>query len=372
MQEKEIHIVAFNIPYPPNYGGIIDVFYKIKTLHKLGIIINLHCFKYDRPEAKELEKYCKSVEYYKRPICISHYLSKLPFIVKTRSDNKLIQNLLNDSLPILFEGLHTTYFLKKILKNKNRSIIVRTHNIEHDYYTALACKERNVFKKIYFKTEARKLKAYEAILGSKITIAAITEKDKQYFNTLNSNSFLIPAFHPYSNIETKQGKGNYILFHGDLSVNENINSVHYLLNNITPKGNYKFIIAGRNPSKKIKKLITKHGNIELFANPNEIEMKTLVQNAHINLLLTDQATGIKLKLINSLFSGRFCVCNELMTLGTQLEKLCFIKNNPNEIIDCIHDLMLTEFTEDDIIKRKQTLLKIVNNTENAQKLINLL
>ena len=35
-QNKKIHIVSFDIPYPPNYGGIIDVFYKIKTLFELG------------------------------------------------------------------------------------------------------------------------------------------------------------------------------------------------------------------------------------------------------------------------------------------------------------------------------------------------
>ena len=31
-KDKEVHIVSFDVPYPPNYGGVIDVFYKIKTL----------------------------------------------------------------------------------------------------------------------------------------------------------------------------------------------------------------------------------------------------------------------------------------------------------------------------------------------------
>jgi len=60
---KKLHIVSFNIPYPPNYGGVIDVFYKIKELHQLNIEIYLHCFEYDRPQQKELEKYCKNVFY---------------------------------------------------------------------------------------------------------------------------------------------------------------------------------------------------------------------------------------------------------------------------------------------------------------------
>jgi len=31
-----LHIISFNIPYPPDYGGVMDVFYKIKALHDLG------------------------------------------------------------------------------------------------------------------------------------------------------------------------------------------------------------------------------------------------------------------------------------------------------------------------------------------------
>ena len=31
-----LHVVAFNVPYPPDYGGIIDVFYKLKALSEQG------------------------------------------------------------------------------------------------------------------------------------------------------------------------------------------------------------------------------------------------------------------------------------------------------------------------------------------------
>ncbi len=32
MPDKYLHIISFDIPYPPNYGGVIDVFYKLKAL----------------------------------------------------------------------------------------------------------------------------------------------------------------------------------------------------------------------------------------------------------------------------------------------------------------------------------------------------
>ena len=61
-----LHIVSFDIPFPANYGGVIDVFYKIRALHHAGVRIQLHCFEYDRKRAPELENFCTSVHYYLR------------------------------------------------------------------------------------------------------------------------------------------------------------------------------------------------------------------------------------------------------------------------------------------------------------------
>ena len=48
MSDQHLHIISFTIPYPPNYGGAIDVFFKIKALHSYGVQVHLHCFSYDR------------------------------------------------------------------------------------------------------------------------------------------------------------------------------------------------------------------------------------------------------------------------------------------------------------------------------------
>ena len=56
LKNKNIHIVSFDIPYPPNYGGIIDIYYKVKTLNKLGINVILHCFQYGKKLQSEKSK----------------------------------------------------------------------------------------------------------------------------------------------------------------------------------------------------------------------------------------------------------------------------------------------------------------------------
>lgn len=61
----------------------------------------------------------------------------------------------------------------------------------------------------------------------------------------------------------------------------------------------------------------------------------LIQEAHINLLPTFQNTGIKLKLLNALFNGRFCIVNSMMTEHTGLEKYCEIADDPQMMSEII-------------------------------------
>ena len=51
-----LHIVTFNVPWPADYGGVIDVYYRVKALSEMGVRVHLHCYTYGREEAEELRK----------------------------------------------------------------------------------------------------------------------------------------------------------------------------------------------------------------------------------------------------------------------------------------------------------------------------
>ncbi len=78
-------------------------------------------------------------------------LSNDPFVVKSRANSDLINNLNQDLHPVLFEGLHTTYPIVSNQLRKEKKVYVRAHNIEHDFYKGLAKSESQVFKKSFFK-----------------------------------------------------------------------------------------------------------------------------------------------------------------------------------------------------------------------------
>ncbi|HEY3371841.1 MAG TPA: hypothetical protein VGK10_13385 [Prolixibacteraceae bacterium] len=369
--KQAIQLVAFNIPYPADYGGVIDIFYKIKALSECGISVYLHCFEYDRPQALELEKYCAKVYYYPRKKGIRYQLSLKPYIAFTRVNDQLLKNLSYNNAPILFEGLHTCFYLDHPLLSKHIRL-VRTHNIEHEYYLNLSKAGRNVFKKIFFRMEAWKLSGYESILKKASHLLCISPNDYQYFNQKYGHAHLIPAFHPFSKIGSKAGHGKYILFHGNLSVSENILAVEFLLANVFSKISLPVIVAGKNPSDSLAKKINKYTHIQLVPNPEKEQMETLIQEAQLSLLPTFQDTGLKLKLLASLFSGRFCIANTPMIHHTGLEHLCQLADTPQEMIDRIEELFNQDFTTEEIEERKLILEDAFSNHRNAMRIIDLI
>jgi hypothetical protein len=365
--DKHLHVISFNVPYPPDYGGVIDVFYKIKALHDLGIKIHLHCFNYGRDESEELNKICESVHYYPRKKFFQAIYSNMPYIVGSRQSGELLTNLTNDNHPILFEGLHTCFYLNHpALKDKLKA--VRMHNVEWDYYRSLKEAESNYLIKFYFNMESKKLKKFEDELKGADKIFAISRSDYEYLRQSYETISYVPAFHNNENVTSHVGTGNFILYQGNLSVVENNQAAMFIAKKIAEGMPYKFVIAGKNPTTALKKEIKNIKNMELIENPPFEKMADLMTTAHINLLFTFQNTGIKLKLLNSLYRGRYVVVNSKMVNNTGLETLTIIEDNPTATKRLISELMNIEFTQKEIEKRDRILGAGFSNRANALKI----
>ena len=371
MSEIHVHIISFDVPWPANYGGVIDVFYKAKALTEHGVKVHLHCFEYGRKKVPELDGFFHKVHYYKRDISKKHLFKSNPYIIETRISEHLISNLLKDDYPIIMEGLHTTgLLLEKRLKR--RKLIVRTHNIEHEYYSNLSQAETDLFKKYYYFNEAVKLKKYEKILAKADLLLAISRTDYNYFSAKYKSVAYVPAFHPYTVVRSIGGKGKYVLYHGNLSVPENINAVTTLLKEVFRNSNIPFKIAGHNPPRSLWRMVAEYPLAEMVANPDDDKLNDLIQNAHVNIFFTNQATGLKLKLLNALYNGRFVLTNDKMLSGSNLNKLCILANGVPEMKVQLAELMRQRFTTVMKIERQVHLQTIYMNGDNVEKLIELI
>jgi hypothetical protein len=365
--DRHLNIIAMDIPLPANYGGVIDVYFKMKSLLALGVKIHLHVYEYGRSRNDDLLKVCESVSYYPRRTTRQYLLHRKPYIVASRNSDRLINALCRNDYPILFEGLHTCYYLNH-QRLKNRVKIVRSHNVEHDYYRSLASVERNVFKQIYFTREADKLERFEKVLKHATGIAAISKKDTEYLKTKFSNVQQVSAFHPHEEVEIASGKGDFCLYHGSLDVGENNQAAMYLVEKVFSKCNHKLIIAGKKPSKELKNAVALKNNIELKTSLDTSGIHELIREAQINVLPTFQATGLKLKLLAALYSGRHCVVNTPMIENTGLENVCRVEDKIGSMISAINDVMDQEMTDPDKLTRKETLNQGFGNLSNAEKL----
>ncbi len=101
-------------------------------------------------------------------------------------------------------------------------------------------------------------------------------------------------------------------------------------------------------------------------------MDKLIRNAHINVIPTMAANGLKLKLLISLYCGRHCVVNSTTINGSGLYSLCHIADTEEKLVQKINSLMGKPFTEEMIEERRKILIKNHDNKVNARRLITLL
>jgi glycosyltransferase involved in cell wall biosynthesis len=364
MSANHLHIISFDVPYPPDYGGVIDVFYKMKALAEKGFRIHLHTFYRNRSQSNELLKYCESVNYYKQKNLLQSLSFKWPAMMYSRRSASLLNNLSKDDYPILFEGFQSARYLCNP-HLKGRLKLLRMHNVEWEYYRHLGMTGKNKLKKIHWLLESKKIRKTEHILSCADYIFSISIADREYFEKAGFEHVVyLPVFHQNQSVQSKNGKGDYLLYHGNLSVQENLDAVNFLAEQVIPFIPFEVKIAGKNPPNNLVSKYNHLENLNWVINPPENEMNLLIQKAHINLLPTFQDTGIKLKLINALFNGRFCMVTPKMVNNTGLENLCYVAEDGKSFISGINKLMQLEFTKKDIDERKSALMKDFSNNRN--------
>ncbi|MDR1938267.1 MAG: glycosyltransferase [Tannerellaceae bacterium] len=371
--DKHLHVIALNVPYPPNYGGIIDIYYKLRALHGLGVKLILHCFEYERPPAPELEQICEKVYYYRRRTGLIANITLLPYNVYSRKNPRLMENLLQDKHPILFEGLHSCYYLDD-KRLANRLKIYRAGNIEHDYYRLLARSCRSLPTKLFLLVEARRFRRYEKVLASADRMLGISLADTGYLRQRfpGKSVDFVPAFHAGEQVTAVEGRSDFVLYHGKLSVFENEHVALFLIERVFSRLDCPCVVAGMNPSQRILSAAAPYPHITVEANPTAERMDCLLHEAHIHLLITFQDTGLKLKLLNALFAGRHIVANRLMLAGSGLDALCHAADLPDEMLAACRRLMNEPFTTDAIRFRRSVLLPAYSPTHQATRLLQML
>ncbi len=368
---EELDIVSFDNPFPPVYGGAIDVYYRVQALHDLGVKVHLHCYhKPDRPPSAELEKIATSVQYYQRKSGLLPALSKRPFVASSRYSRALIDDLQSRSGPILFEGLHTCA-ISSAAQISHRPRFVRMHNVEWEYYRSLADTANSTLRRLHFRRESAKLRRFErTVLKSMDGVLAISQSDLEYFRERHENVSLIPAFHQYNRVEVRQGEGSYVLFQGDLTVDDNFNVIRALANQVADLG-IEVRIAGRTSGNDMIINAFDRDNLTLFPDVSTDEMRELMLGAQVHVIDSNITSGFKLKLIGALHTARHVVARRVL-VSKDLRNVVNTYSDRNEIGQIVRPLMQRPVSPEDIAVRRRLVEPMFSNTQNAQKILDII
>jgi hypothetical protein len=134
---------------------------------------------------------------------------------------------------------------------------------------------------------------------------------------------------------------------------------------------YKFVISSNAKVKRISEEIRKYDNIFLEEIPTKEDLDILFDKAHINTLISFQKTGIKLKLLNTLYKGKHIIANSEMIEDTGLEDLCNLANSKDEILKKTAELFKEELSDLDVQKRSEKLENF-NPTKSAEKIVDVI
>lgn len=367
MNEKQLHIISFDNPFPPNYGGVIDVFYKIKALHQQGIKIYLHCFYLEKNQVSdELKAITEKVFLYPKNRNPLFLFSHIPMSVISRFDEKLIENITSIKAPILTEGLQSSMIINH-LKLTDQKIYLRLHNIESNFYSGMSKNESSILKKILYRLEAFKYKNYQKKIGQFDYVFGLSYFECDFIAQQTKNWSYLPVFHGNEINNQLSEFGNFALYHGDLRLADNKRAAAFCISVFKKIKNYKLIIASSNGRKFIANLIGDASNIEFIELQNHSQLEDLLNNAHLNILLSFQKSGTKLKIINALHRSRFCLINENMVDDEKILSLCQVATAENDFIENINILKSKPYLDNEI--RKKTLSEVYNDTENALKIV---
>ena len=128
------------------------------------------------------------------------------------------------------------------------------------------------------------------------------------------------------------------------------------------------LIVGSNPSRELMSAAGKRKNVEVRTGLSTAEIHRLLAEAQINALPTFQSTGVKLKLLSALYSGRFCLVNDAMVKGTGLWEYCMVVETPEQWVKGIDQLKNSAFTASEKEKRQHLLSGPYSNKINAAML----
>ena len=371
---KYIHVVCPEIPEPCSPADMADTYFQLKFLHAAGYQVILHCFHdHTGQSTTHLENITSRIHLYTRRQGHKGVSMRHPYCISSRSNPQLLENLLQQPCPVLFQGTATTFYLPQLAANGYKTI-VRINGIASELYEAFTKCEKLLLKKAYSFNEARLIRKWEEKIAEQAIIITSTISDQQKFQQLYNctRAKYLASFIPIPEIKIQLGTGMYCLYYGDMSNPENEKMVYWLSENIFRKMTVPLIVADTGNTPRTHDDPHPQSNICMVHSATETALTELIQKAQVILLPRCHNNGFDRRLVQALEKGRYCICNDMMIQDTGLERLFVVANESDETIDAINHYFSRPFADNDMHARKQKLSACYFPEKSLQQLVEII
>lgn len=371
---KSLLIISPDFVYPPNHGGRVDIWNRIKCFYKIDFNIDLICTVKNEPLIKHqdvVQKYVNKIIIVKRENKIWKMLSYKPFPMKTRSNLNLLNFNKRYDYVFIEGGTSTIILENKTLKYKH--VILRVHNDDVVYYKQLMESENIWWRKLYYLIESYKYKYLEKYILKKISnfmFISYDEMQKYKRKYKDINACFLPSAVEF-NFKKQSLNSKNVLIVCSLFMINNKEAIRFYIEKIHPLlcdiSGYNLIIAGNSRGEGvnwIKKLTCQYNNIKIFDTPENLDELYSISSIFVNPML--HGAGVKLKTINAIVNGLPVVSTSVGNEGTGLKpgKEIYVSDDVEEYVNYIKILLNSRKKRMDLVNNAQQYIKVHYNQKN--------
>lgn len=387
-----ILLLSSKSPWPPKDGGAAATLNIIKGLSMRNAsvtVLALNTSKHFVKTDEIPEEFYKSIDYKLINIdsgidpvklFLNLIFSGKPYNIErfwSQKYNSELKRVISNNFDIIqIEGLSMYHYLPVIRQITSAPVVFRPHNIENLIWSQLAGEERNLFKSLYFRILARRIKKIEKkIINNFDALVAISTSDLEWFKShgLERPSLITaPGFKPEEIAEYSDSTQGKVFFIGALDWLPNIFGLNWFIKEVWPMivnkiPEAEFFIAGRNASEKT---ISGLKGLNIFF-VGEVDSSSLfIKEKTVMVVPLFSGSGIRIKIIEGMSHGKCIVATPKAAEGLDYEnkKDIFIASGASGFADDIIELLtnskLRRETGENAIKNVRKNYNILVSSEN--------
>lgn len=372
----KILIITPRIPYPPYRGDKLKIFNISKILVKKN---NVHIITFyrnysDKELIKPLEELGIKVSLIRLTL-IESILSALiavfqaiPFQVawyKSKRMKKSVEDLLkHNSFDVVYYHLiRSAQYLSENQEKSYLNVIDFTDAVSL-YLSRMVEKEKNIFKKIFIKTELKRIRIYENIAERFDALFICSEIDRKFLIDKGIKQDIQILNNGIDTDYFASEKNDYdfkrIIFTGNMPYYANSDAVIYFTKEILPlitkkDPEVKFYIVGQQPSLMVKQLASE--NVIVTGYVKDIRAEYL--KSAVNVAPMRFGAGTLNKVLESIALGVPVVATSISMLGLpkELSKFVFIADTPNDFANTVLEIIDNPAIRNELMIEGKTIIR---------------